>query len=394
MESSEVRLSELDVDVLAARIARRFEMTCGAPAFGLVDMMLTRDCNHRCDYCFVRSKRPERMTWETAKATVDFFLKQPGPPRDNGYQILFFGGEPLLEFDLIRQIVDYTEWLQERTGVPFRYSMTTNGTLLTEGMCSFFRSHRIAYLLSIDGDKETHDAHRKLRGGGSSYDLMLPDRFRMAKQHQPWQGTRMTVRPDTVRRLVDNVKHLHALGMNQFLIGIATGLQWSRDDFVEYEAQLLALMDLHQEMRERKRPFRMTLYEKDLRSPPGTSTNTWGCGAGRGRMAADPGGNIYGCAKIAGLDRPELLRDQCLGNVFEGITHPDRRAMVADNTTTHRPKCVRCKYRHDCGGGCPATNLEASGSIFDPAPEECMIIPGIINIRKRLFADGPERDRG
>jgi len=259
-------------------------------------------------------------------------------------------------------------------------------------MCEFFRSHRITYLLSIDGDRATHDAHRKLRGGGSSYGVMFPERFRMAKHYQPWQGSRVTVRPETVATLEENVKHLYSLGINQFLIGIASGLDWTTEDFTGYAEQLLRLMHFDRKMREHKRAFRMTLYEKDMWSPPGSSTNTWGCGAGRGRMAVDPFGNIYGCAKIIGVDRPEVLEDQCFGNVFEGITHPERRAVVADNTATHRSKCRRCRYRHDCAGGCPAANLEATGSIFDPAPEECMMMPVMTSVKKRLFGEAPDSE--
>lgn len=376
-------MSLADTDPMVDQVARRIKLQAGAPTFGMVDMMLTMDCNHRCDYCFCHKKRDDYMPWEIARATVDFLLGQAPDPKHTR-EMLFFGGEPLLAFYMICQIVEYAQWIREKYELALGFSMTTNGTLLTEEVCRFFQRHGIRYLLSIDGDQETHDAHRRLQGGGSSYGLLFPERFRMAKSYQPWQGTRMTVRPDTVPKLAHNVKHLFELGINQFLIGPATGMTWTADDFAAYEEQIVELMGFDDEMKRQKAPFRMSLLEQDLGEPLGKQLNTWGCGAGKGRMAVDPSGNIYGCAKIIGIGNEDLLVEQRFGHVLQGITHPERRARLADSTTEHRPRCAQCELRADCSGGCPATNLAHNGTVYEPAPEECLLAACIKRIKVRL----------
>ena len=148
---------------------------------------------------------------------------------------MFFGGEPLLEFDLIRRLMLYAREraaflnLQEKLG----FSITTNGTLLTEEMAVLFQQQGFNYLLSVDGDKESHDAHRHLIGGGSSYDLVM-ERFPMMKRYQPWQGTRLTVHPEFAGRVRHNVEFLANLGFNQFIIGPATGPAWSESALITY----------------------------------------------------------------------------------------------------------------------------------------------------------------
>ena len=172
------------------------------------------------------------MTPEVAEAAVEFMLSAS---RDMTWiSLLFFGGEPLLEFDTMRFIVDYCATRSEETGKEVRYSMTTNGTLMTEGVARFLAENGISYLLSIDGRKEVHDAHRRMVDGGSSFDTVM-ERVPMMKRFQPWQGTRMTLSPSTIHCAAEDVDMLHRRGINQFIIGPATGIEWSDEALAEYE---------------------------------------------------------------------------------------------------------------------------------------------------------------
>ena len=142
-------------------------------AVQLIDMLITEDCNCRCDYCFIHGKRPRRMTEEIVRATVDFLLLKSRHLRK--VELLFFGGEPLTAFDLMQLTVDYGNYRAACMGKRISYSMTTNGTLFNEEKLEFCRRYGIRFLLSIDGDRETHNLHRKFADGAGP-SLQLPFR--------------------------------------------------------------------------------------------------------------------------------------------------------------------------------------------------------------------------
>ncbi len=159
---------------LANRLADKFACLVAERVFvpvELIDMLITEDCNCRCDYCFIRGKRPRRMSEEIIKATVDFLLlKSRHLERP---EILFFGGEPLLAFDLMQLTVDYGEWQAERYRKQLAFSMTTNGTLFDEEKLAFCQRHGVKFLLSIDGDEKTHNAHRRFADGRGTYHAVV-----------------------------------------------------------------------------------------------------------------------------------------------------------------------------------------------------------------------------
>jgi uncharacterized protein len=265
--------------------------------------------------------------------------------------------------------------------------MTTNGTLHTEETVRFCAQHKVTYLLSVDGLKDTHDRHRHLLGGGSSWAAVM-SRMPLLKRYQPWQGTRMTLHPDTVDTAREGVKYLFRCGINQFLIGPATGLEWSDEALRVYEEQMCEIGRFCRGMRARGAPIKISLFEQDLedRQPP---PRPWGCGAGRGRFCISVQGEIYGCAKILGVDG--LQDTHKLGDVWNGITNfVARRALLAQDPRL-RPKCVRCEYAEHCGGGCPATNYEATGSLYEPAPLDCKMVPIVRRIREAFHPNEAEQ---
>jgi uncharacterized protein len=159
------------------------------PPVQLIDMLITEDCNCRCDYCFIHGKRPRRMTEEIVRATVDFLLVKSQSLKD--VELLFLGGEPLLAFDLMQLAVDYGEFRSRCLGKLLTFAMTTNGTLFDEEKLTFCRDHGIKFLLSIDGDRETHNLHRKFADGRGSYDAVVR-LIGLMKVYQRWLGARVT----------------------------------------------------------------------------------------------------------------------------------------------------------------------------------------------------------
>lgn len=353
-------------DALGERLAARVAAHLATPV-AHAELFVTEACNHRCDYCFVKGKNDfHTMAPEVARAAIDYLLESSRYL--NWIDVLFFGGEPLIEFGLIQEVVRYGEQRAKETGKDVRFNMTTNGTLMTEEMARFFAEHRIRYLLSIDGAQATHDAHRHRCDGTSSFESVM-SRLPMMKRFQPWQGSRVTLHPDTIGNLRGDVEYLFARGINQFIIGPATGIDWPDAALAEYERQMLLVTDLYLEMQERNAPFRMTLYERDLEGEDGSAKDQWGCGAGRGRVCIGTDGALYPCAKVAGVQGLEDTHK--LGDIYSGITNLALRRDYLNCDPAMRPTCSKCEHADRCWGGCPAANWEATGSIFEPSPIEC-----------------------
>jgi uncharacterized protein len=333
-----------------------------------VDLFLTENCNCRCSYCFVEGKNHRSLSLEIAQKTVDFLVNHSGNETDLG--ILFFGGEPLMQFDLIREIVAYSKKVTSDTSKEISFSMTTNGTLMTEPMMQYFEENDIRYLLSIDGDKPTHDLHRSLLNGGSSFDL-ISKKFPMMKKYQPWQGARVTTMPDTVHRLSHNIQTLFGLGINQFIIGMATGISWSEKKCAVFLKEMKRVGEFYLAQIRQEAPIRLTIFEKgDIDRKHEDYTCVWGCGAGRGRIGVNARGEIFGCGRFVGLD--SLKGALPLGDVIHGFTNPENRAQLMDLSAWKRIDCIHCNYRNRCNGGCPAVNYGTTGSVFSPPYDECL----------------------
>jgi len=352
------------------------------PPIQLVDMLITEDCNCRCDYCFIEGKRPKRMTEEIVKATVDFLLVKSTHLKR--VEILFFGGEPLMAFDLIRLTVDYGRWRAACIGKDLAFSMTTNGTLLDEEKLAFLRKHRIKFLLSIDGDRETHNRHRKFADGRGTYDA-IASKIPLMKAYQPWLGARVTPTPENMHKLSENVKHLFSLGINQFIVGPATGLYYSDEVIEVYREEILKVGRFYMEMRKRKAPIRMTMFEDEGDGKSGSKRGIWGCGAGRGRISVSASGEIQPCAKVQGLNNLEGIPAYTLGNVLDGFVNLDARSEFVSFAYEKRTACHFCDLKDDCAGGCPAVNYDASGCIWLPDPCECKITRVLLEVKRQVL---------
>jgi len=338
------------------------------PPIREIELILTRNCDHRCDYCFVEGKEGEsRMDEETALRAVDFlFTLSRGA---DALKILFFGGEPLLEFELIKKITEYARLKADDENREVRFDMTTNGTLIDEEKAAFLASHRIRVLLSIDGNRSTHDRHRITRDGSSSYEKIAAG-IELMKKYQPWLGTRMTVHPDSAGDISANVRHLADLGISQFLIGPATGIEWSDGALDTYRDEMIAVARWLKGELDRGRDLRVTPLEDNLRTLGG-KRHIWGCRAGRHRVAVDEKGEIYPCSKMKGVDGSRGIYR--LGSLAGGLDEIFNRCILCDLIPVDREKCAACEEADSCPGGCYATNYQATGSIFSPDPFECRL---------------------
>ena len=345
------------------RLARRM------PRMSYMELILTDQCNLRCSYCFEKDKNPHNMSDETAMASVDFLMEESGPTKN--LTMLFFGGEPLLRFDLMQKVWEYATKRADALGKKINWDMTTNGTLVTEEKARWLRDHGVKYLLSMDGGKEDHDRYRKYANGRGSFDV-IAKRLRIMKRFQPWMGAKISVTPESARNLRKSMEELYGLGINQFILGYAHGLPWTLEDLHGYERAMYEVCELYLEKKFNEEYFRLTLFEE---GEPGEDTSqcSFGCGAGRGRFCVDSYGDIYGCSKLATITG---MRNGVLpyGNVFQGFTRIQNRAQFLISEVGPRDKCAQCEFKDECGGGCPAVNYKATGSIYDPDDLGCRIV--------------------
>ncbi|MCX6349922.1 MAG: radical SAM protein [Candidatus Aureabacteria bacterium] len=359
--------SEAEAAELAGAVCRKLDAE-RLPPITQLELMVTEDCNHRCHYCFVEGKNvSHRMSRETARQAVDFLIAQSR--KETELTLLLFGGEPLLEYDLLRELLPYAIEQARAAGKKMKFDMTTNATLLDEERIRFLVSLGVKILVSLDGDRETHDRHRLTLDGKSSYDRVR-DNLPRIKRYQPWLGTRMTVHPDTVVRISRNVAHLASLGVNQFIIGAATGLEWTEESLDLYRDEMIRVASWLKKELSRGGPFRVTHFEENLQMMSGRR-GRYGCRAGRHCVSVTSEGEIYPCSKMLGVSGLKGL--YLLGTLAEGMTEIRNRLELCGMIGVKGQACAVCSEDDLCYGGCYATNFQATGSIFEPSPLECRI---------------------
>lgn len=332
-----------------------------------------------CSYCFEHESGyfPPKMPSKVALKAVDFLIENS---RDSNFiEIVFIGGEPLLEFPLIREITEYaTNRLQINGGKKqVRYVITTNGTLIEEQHMKFFRDSKCRLFLSIDGSQRDNDKDRIMTNGGSQFSI-IKRKIALLKQYQQWLGARVTVLPNNARRLKHNIEVLHKeLKINQFIIGFATGILWKDNEIIRYGIALKETFEyfLRERILSNNQMLKISLFDSIFDKTYGhdDTTVSWGCGAGNARIAITPNGDIYGCTKLAFSSESINKKYSVLGNVFLGFTNPDARNMLLNYSSTKRQKCKLCSLSAKCNGGCYAANITETGNMYIPSDYYCKL---------------------
>jgi len=346
----------------AEKLARLAERELSRAKLGLaaLELNLTFKCNLTCEYCFVHEKSARgRMNFTTARNAVDLLVEQAAFPMVN---ITLIGGEPLLEFDLIKQIVPYALEAAKKRSLTVTWAVTTNGTLVTEDILKFFSQYKINILLSMDGGPETHDRYRRTKNGEGTWHKIAYS-IPMMKMYQPWLGVRMTVSNAAIESMREDFKQLVNLGINQFIIAPAQGAKsWSREEITRYGLNLLKILLDYHALKRKGVPVFIEEFEKDENEYSG-----WGCRAGSTSLAVAPNGDVSPCSKLLGLTGEA---GRCIvGNVNTEI---DVHLLEPFKNPISRQQenCKRCSRK--CTGGCYAVNFEQTGDHFTPSEENCL----------------------
>ena len=321
-------------------------------------------CNLNCSYCFASQGRyhGERalMSLETGKKALDFLVAHSGTRRH--LEVDFFGGEPLMNFDVVKQLVAYARSLEPATGKQFRFTLTTNGMNIDDDVIDFCNRECHNVVLSLDGRKEIHDAARVDYQGRGSFDRVVPKFQRLVEKRG---GRNYYMRGTFTHRNPDFLKDIHTmldLGFTELSMepvvcapdDPAALTAEDREIVMKQYEELALLMD---ERRREGQPFTFYHYMIDLTGGPCIYKRVSGCGSGTEYLAVTPTGDLYPCHQFVGEERFRL------GSLDEGLTRTDIQDEFASVNVYTRPECRECWARLYCAGGCAANAWHATGSI-------------------------------
>jgi len=331
---------------------------------------IAHDCNLGCKYCFAEEGeyhgRRALMSFEVGKKALDFLIANSGSRRN--LEVDFFGGEPLMNWDVVKRLVEYGRSQEEAHQKRFRFTITTNGMLLNDEIMDFCNREMSNVVLSLDGRREINDAMRPVRGGRGigSYDIIVPKFQKFAAQRAELKKD-YYVRGTFTRHNLDfceDIKHFADLGFEQMSIEPVVAPPEEEYAIREEDLpQILAEYDkLAVEYIKRKkegRGFNFFHFMIDLNQGPCVAKRLSGCGSGTEYLAVTPWGDFYPCHQFVGQE--EFL----MGNVDTGIVRTDIRDEFKLCNVYAKEKCRNCFARFYCSGGCAANSYNFHGSITD-----------------------------
>lgn len=325
---------------------------------------IAHTCNLNCEYCFASQGKyhGERalMSLEVGKKSIDFLIKNSGTRRN--LEVDFFGGEPLMNFSVVKEIVKYAREQEKIYNKNFRFTLTTNGLLIDDDVIDFANKEMSNVVLSLDGRKDVHDATRKTRTGQGSYDVIVP---KFKKLVDARGGKNYYIRGTFTHNNIDFTKdilHMADLGFKE--LSIEPVVCDPKEPYALTEDDLPIIKEqyeiLAKEMIKRNKQgngFTFYHYMLDLQNGPCIYKRISGCGSGTEYMAVTPWGDLYPCHQFVGDEKYKL------GDIFNGVTNNDIRNKFKLCNAYARPKCADCWAKLYCSGGCPANSYHSTGDI-------------------------------
>ena len=358
---------------------------------------IAHDCNLACQYCFAEEGeyhgKRELMSYEVGKKALDFLVANSGNRRN--LEVDFFGGEPLMNFQVVKDLVAYGRSLEKEHDKNVRFTLTTNGVLLDDDIMEFANKEMGNVVLSIDGRKEVHDRMRPFRKGAGSYDLIVPKFQKFAEsRHQDKYYVRGTFTHNNLDFSKD-VLHLADLGFKQ--ISVEPVVAQNTDSYAIREEDLPQLMEEYEklalEMVRRhgtEEDFNFFHFMIDLEGGPCVAKRLSGCGSGTEYLAVTPTGDLYPCHQFVGNT------DFLMGNVDDGVVNTELRDEFKSCNVYAKEKCRECFARFYCSGGCAANSYNFHGDIHNAYDIGCALqkkrVECAIMIKAALAAKEGEKE--
>ena len=321
-------------------------------------------CNLNCAYCFAGQGeyQGERglMSFEVGKQALDFLMENSKGRRN--LEVDFFGGEPLMNFDVVKRLVAYAREREKECGKNFRFTLTTNGVLIDDDVIEFSNREMSNVVLSLDGRKEIHDRYRVDYAGKGSWDRIVPKFQKLVEargnKNYYMRGTFTHANPDFLKDIEVMLDlGFTELSMEPVVCEPDAPSALTAEDLPivleQYEKLAEKMLKAHRE----GKPFTFYHYMIDLKGGPCIYKRVSGCGSGTEYMAVTPSGDLYPCHQFVGEERFKL------GDVWNGVTNTEIREEFAACNVYSRPECRDCWAKLYCAGGCAANAYHATGSV-------------------------------
>lgn len=345
----------------------------GEPVVKSLCLNVSHDCNLRCRYCFAGSGHfggdRALMPTEIGKRALDFLLEKSAGRRH--LEVDFFGGEPLMNIDTVKELVFYGRTQAAKKGKEIKFTLTTNALLLNEAITEFLNTENISVVLSLDGRESVNDAMRLTAGGNSgSYSVITPkiSTFIESRNNENYfvRGTYTRFNTD----FSQDVAHLADLGYKYISVEPVVGPlseDWSlkEDDLPRLFSEYDALTREYAKRLNDQNSFEFFHFNLDLNNGPCIPKRLSGCGAGFEYMAVTPEGDLYPCHQFVGRENYKL------GNVWEGITKPEIPGSFRQAHIYNKKECCNCWAKYHCGGGCHANAESVNEDIMKPYHVGC-----------------------
>ena len=352
-------------------------------------------CNLNCSYCFASQGKYHGdravMSFDVGKRALDFLIENSGTRRN--LEVDFFGGEPLMNWQVVKELVKYARDVEKDANKNFRFTLTTNGVLIDDDVIDFCNKEMSNVVLSLDGRKEIHDRLRVDYAGRGSYDIIVPKFQKLVKARGNagyyMRGTFTHANPDFTKDLF----HMADLGFTELSMepvvcaeGDSAALTEEDIEIVKEQYEILAKDMLRRE--KEGKPITFYHYMLDLEGGPCVYKRISGCGSGTEYMAVTPWGDLYPCHQFVGEEKYKI------GNIWDGVTNAALRDEFAACNAYTREECSDCWAKFYCSGGCAANAYHATGTIKGVYKSGCELfkkrIECAIMMKAAMAADNGE----
>ncbi len=344
------------------------------PVVKALCLHIAHDCNLKCKYCFAEEGeyhgKRELMSLEVGKKAIDFLIKASGKRKN--LEIDFFGGEPLMNFDVVKGIVEYARSIEKENGKNFRFTITTNGILLNDEIMEYINENMHNVVLSIDGRKEVNDRMRPRAGGQGSYDNIMPKFEKLAESRNQ---TDYYVRGTFTKHNLDfgkDVLHLADRGFKQ--ISVEPVVADPSEDYAIGEEDLKVIFEEYENLakdiikrRKEGQWFNFFHFMIDLTGGPCVTKRLVGCGSGTEYLAVTPTGDLYPCHQFVGKEQFKM------GTVDTGVEEVALRKDFEKCNVYNKPDCQKCWAKFYCSGGCVANSFNSHGDFVTPYEIGCQM---------------------
>ena len=336
-------------------------------------------CNLNCSYCFASqgNYQGERavMSYEVGKRALDFLVENSGTRRN--LEVDFFGGEPLMNFQVVKDVVAYARSIEKEKGKKFRFTLTTNGVLVDDDVIAWANKECHNVVLSLDGRKEVHDRYRVDYAGNGSWEKIVPkfQKFVEAREGKGYymRGTFTHANPDFLKDIQTMLDlGFRELSMEPVVCAAGDPSELTEEDIAVVMQQYEQLAKLMLEKDQEGKPFTFYHYMIDLTGGPCIYKRISGCGSGTEYMAVTPWGDLYPCHQFVGDEKFRL------GDIWEGVTNTAIQGEFAACNVYAHEECKECWARLYCSGGCAANAYHATGSVTGVYEKGCQLF------RKRM----------